>query len=334
MKQVRVERIAADDPAGLAAFRSLDRHGPAGAPRPPMADARLLLARRGGEPVSRASFRVEEGLTGYPGRTGVIGHYEARGGEEGVAVLREALAALVEVGVDRVVGPMDGTTWDRYRLALPTPESGDPPPFLSEPVNPLEYGSHFDAAGLTIAEGYESRLVAELDALAGRTREVEERLAERHLRFDPLDLTRFDDALVELHRLSLEAFADNALYSPIDLDRFRTLYLPMKQLLDPDLVLITRDADDRAVGFALAFPDLLDPAGRPTRIVVKSLAVAPAARSGGLGSLLVHEAHRRAAAKGYSAAIHALMHVANDSLKISRHGGLLFRRYALYGWVP
>lgn len=333
MSPSHIDELSARDEADLEVFRSLDPGGPAGPTRPPPEDARLLLARWEGSPMARASIRVAEDLAGARGRTGIIGHYEARDGTTGVALLRESMARLDEAGVDRVVGPMDGTTWDRYRLALPTP-AGERPPFLSEPVNPPEYPSHFEAAGMDVVEWYVSQLVEDLGALAERTRDPAGSLAEQGIRLTTLDPDHFDRALEELHAVSLEAFADNPYYSPITFDRFRTIYAPMKELLDPELVVVARDDDDTAVGFVLSFPDLLDPAGRPTRVIVKSLAVAPGGRGRGLGSLLVHETHRRAAERGYDAAIHALMHVGNDSLKISSHGGTVYRHYALYGWTP
>lgn len=334
MSPSHIEELNARDGADLERFRSLDRQRPMGPPQPPPEDARLLVARRGGAPLARSSIRVVEGLTGTRGRTGLIGHYEASDRAAGVTLLRESLARLSEEGVERVVGPMDGTTWDRYRLALPTATGRDRPPFLSEPVNPPDYPTHFEEAGMDVVEWYVSQIVEDLGALAQRTRDPAESLPGQGIRVSSLDSHRFDRALEELHAVSLEAFAGNPYYSPIPFDRFRALYAPMRELLDPDLVLVARNEDDDAIGFVLSFPDLLDPAGRPTRIIVKSLAVAPAGRGRGLGSLLVHETHRRAAEKGYEAAIHALMHAGNDSLKISSHGGVVFRHYALYGWTP
>ncbi len=334
MTRSRIEELTGRDAEGLNRFRSLDPPATAGRTREPLPDARLLLATRDGTPVARASLRVAEDLAGAPGRTGIIGHYEARDGAEGVAVLRESIERLSATDVDRVVGPMDGTTWDRYRLAIPAPGVPEPAPFLTEPVNPPDYPAHFEEAGLEAVEWYVSRMIEDLGALAERTKDPAKALAERGIRLEPLDRSRFDAALEELYAVSLEAFADNPYYSPIPFERFHAMYAPMKELLDPDLVLVARNSEAEAVGFALSFPDLLDPAGRPTRVVVKSLAVAPAARGLGLGSLLVHETHRRAAGKGYDAAIHALMHAGNDSLKISSHGGTVFRHYALYGWTP
>lgn len=333
MSQSRIQELDRNDDNDLRLFRALDRGDAAGPSRTPTDDARLLVARREEGPVARASLRMAHDLTGAPGRTGIIGHYEARDEDAAITLLRESLARLAEAGAERVVGPMDGTTWDRYRLALPTP-AGDRAPFFTEPVNPPEYPRHFEEAGLDVVEWYVSQIVEDLAALTERTRAPAWSLEEQGVRLETLDPSAFDAVLDELYRVSIQAFADNPYFSPISFDRFRTLYAPMKDILDPELVLVARTDDGEAVGFAFSFPDLLDPAGHPTRVVVKSLAVAPAGRGMGLGSLLVHETHRRAAERGYNAAIHALMHVGNDSLKISSHGGRVFRHYALYGWTP
>jgi GNAT superfamily N-acetyltransferase len=315
----------------LAAFGALDRPPPAGPARPPRPQDTLLLARRGDRPVARLTYRVAAGLEGAPEETGVVGHYEAEEGEAGVALLERAVEALAEEGVPLVVGPMDGTTWGRYRLALPAPNGDDPEPFLSEPVNPPEYPSQFEAAGFRTVEEYVSRLIPELDSLGDRTAQARQQLAATGWAISPLDAARFGTVLDELYDLSVVAFAENPYFTRITRAEFRETYQPVRSFLDPDLVVLARDAEDRLGGFCFAFPDLIDPAGRPTRVVVKSLAVAPASRGAGIGAILMDEVHRRAADKGYDAAIHALMHVENPSHRISKHGGDIFRRYALYG---
>jgi GNAT superfamily N-acetyltransferase len=330
------EPIAASqgDESLIAAFNALEGDPPAGPARPPLAHATLLLARRGDRPVARLTYRAAQGLKDAPEVTGVVGHYEARDVEAGVALLERAVSALGEEDAGWVVGPMDSTTWGRYRLALPAPDGPDPAPFLTEPVNPPEYPSHFEAAGFRPVEQYLSRLIPDLDGLADRAAEVRDRLAAGGWALSPLEPARFDTMLDELYDLSVVAFADNPYYSRITRQEFRETYRPVRSFVDPDLVVLARDAEDRLAGFAFAFPDLLDPAGHPTRVVLKSLAVHPSARGGGIGSLLVHEVHRRAAEKGFEAAIHALMHETNPSHRISKHGGELFRRYALYGREP
>lgn len=329
---------AVSDDTGVAAFEALSRPSPMGRSTGPAPDATRLVAFRGDEPVARCAVRTVADLHGAPGLSGTIGFYEARDGAAGAAVLEAAKAELAGRGVARVLGPMDGTTWDRYRFALPDPSGDDPPPFFTEPTNPPEYPSQWEAAGFEVAERYLSRLVADLDSLAERGRRATERLAGTGIEIAAMSPGAFGDTLDEIHGLSVESFAENAYYSPIGRDRFRAMYAPIESIVDPSLVLLARDAGGGLVGFIFNVPDLLDPAiaeaGRPTRLIMKSMAVAPSARGSGLGALLMHESQRLAAEKGYAAAIHALMHADNNSLRISRDGGDLYREYALYRWTP
>src|SRR5690606_871502 len=101
-------------------------------------------------------------FVGSAGRTGFVGWYEAVEPEAGVEVLRVAVDALASAGAGRVVGPLNGTTWSRYRLTLPPRTPGESaPPFLTEPTNPAEYPEQFLAAGFGPLLEYESRWVPE-----------------------------------------------------------------------------------------------------------------------------------------------------------------------------
>ncbi|HEV2132410.1 MAG TPA: GNAT family N-acetyltransferase [Longimicrobiaceae bacterium] len=300
------------------------------------AGARCLLALRAGEPVARLSYQLREDLHAAPGISGIIGHYEALDADAGVGLLRHAQRQLAVAGAVRVLGPMDGSTWARYRLVVEA--AGDPqpePPFLTEPQNPPEYPAHFLAAGFTPVAEFESSIVRDLDASHPKAAAYAEQLASRGVTVRPLDLASFNEELAALHALSLRIFAENLYYSPIALATFRAMYHPLRPLLDPELVRLARDREGRLIGFVFAFPDPLSTdGGRPTRVVLKTLATAPEARGLGLGSYLGDEIRRLAHQKGYRAVIHALMHTANDSKKISRHTAEVFRRYALYQWTP
>lgn len=330
----RIERFAPGE-AGTAGFSAVRER--IGYPTPDdelPADAECLVAYDGGSPVARLAVEVAPELHGAPGPSGLVGWYEALDGEAGAALLVHAREALAERGAARVLGPMNGSTWKRYRLALaPKPGGAEPAPFLTEPVNPPEYPSHFEAAGFSVAAEYESRLAARPE---GWSDEAADGGPADGITVAPLDPARFDEALREIFELSLAAFSGNPYYTPIGFGAFAAAYRKVRPLLDPDLVRLARGADGRLLAFVFAFPDPLDRApDRFPRVVLKTLATAPEARGLGLGGRLTGEVHRAAFARGAPAVIHALIHVGNASQRISgRHHGEPFRRYALYGWTP
>lgn len=341
MTVLHIETIAPG--AAGAANQAFDRVGEAvgsGATAPPEPitdEATRLIAWRGGVPVARAALLVAGDLHDAPGLTGMVAGYEALEPEAGATLLVAARRALAAQGVARVLGPMNGSSWARYRLALrpdPSTPEDDPPPFLSEPWNPARYPRDFGAAGFAPVAHYESRIdeslehgAEDVDALAARVREA-------GLRVRALDLDYFDAELERLFDLSLAAFAGNLYYTPIDAVRFRAQYQKIRPLLDPSLVLIAEDATGQAVGFQFAFRDPLSPPGAP-RAIVKTVATAPSTRGLGLGGHMLDLIRRRAHEIGCRAVIHALMHVKNFSMRMSaRHRTRVFRRYDLYQWTP
>jgi GNAT superfamily N-acetyltransferase len=310
------------------AFNAVD----AADPTAPGSDAEWAVAFTGDRPVARLATYARPELVGAPGETGLVGHYAATDSDAAVALLRDATRRLLAAGATRVLGPMNGSTWARYRFAIAEPpgETSEPP-FLGEPVNPAEYPEHFVRAGFREAARYESRVTRDVAAANPRAAAAAAMARERGITIGPIDLARFEDELRDLHQFSLRAFAANLYYSPIGAEEFAAMYRPMRALLDPAMVLLARDADASLIAYAFAYADPLSvEGGRPHRLILKTLAVDPAWRSIGLGALLTERLHAAARGAGLSAVIHALMHVANDSMKISAHTARPFRRYALY----
>jgi ribosomal protein S18 acetylase RimI-like enzyme len=328
----RIERFesGAAPPAEFAELRGIP-----GAPGEPVAPGtECLLLRVDGRAAARCSLHAADDLHGAPGRSGMVGHYEARDAAAGTDLLRHACALLFERGAARVLAPMNGSTWVRYRLALPrTSEEARfaPETFPGEPRNPDDYPAHFEAAGLGVVARYESRIEPDLAREPPDVAAVAARCRERGFRLRSIDLARWDAELDTLFALSLEAFAGNLFYAPIGALEFRSMYAPLRPRLDPDLVLVAEDAAGRPCGFQLSYAD---PAA-PSRVVVKTTAVAPAARGAGLGHHMLDVLRERALARGFRSALHALMQVDNRSMRISsRQHSDVFRRYALYQALP
>jgi GNAT superfamily N-acetyltransferase len=261
-------------------------------------------------------------------RLGVIGHYFASSAEAGTSLLHAACARLAGEGCTRAVGPMDGNTWQRYRLIT---ERGSEPPFFLEPDNPDEWPGYFETAGFTPLAQYYSASADRLDERDPRSDETARRLGERGIRVRNLDLGRFEDELRRLHQLSLVSFADNFLYTPISQEDFLAQYTPIRSFVRPELVLLAEQGE-RLVGFLFAVPDLLQQ--KRGQIIdtgiAKTMATHPDHAGIGLGGYLMDRIHQAMHECGYRRAIHALFHEDNVSGKISRHSARRIRRYTLF----
>jgi hypothetical protein len=330
-----LEEFGADEPraAELGLLRARLRGDRTADPLAP--GARCLLLRRGREPAACLSWEIGE-LHGV-GRCAIAGHFETADVEAGVRILRRAQELTAAAGGARLVGPMNGSTWADYRLALRA-GPGEPaaePAFSGEPRNPVSYHYSFLYARFTIAARYESR-IADLPVRRPRAAELARRMERLGITARPLDPERFEEEVRALFDLSEAAFAGNPYYRRAPFPRVLERYAGMRALLDPELARLAHDRAGRLVGFVLAFPDLLTARdGRPARLVLKTLATTPTARALGAGAYLADQVHELACRRGYEAVIHALMHETNESMRLSRrYRSRPFRRYALYEWAP
>lgn len=293
------------------------------------ADAHWMLENSTGDVAARCSLWWQRTSPNGDHRLGLIGHYAARDAEAAAQLLGLACERLAAQGRTLAVGPMDGSTWQRYRLLT---ERGSEPGFFLEPDNPDEWPAHFNGNGFTVLATYVSALVTDLNRSDPRLVKVAERAAARGIRIRPFNLDRFEAELRCLHRLALAGFEQNFLYTSLDESEFMALYRPLRPTIRPELILIA-ERHGRPVGFIFALPDWLQTRRGESidTVILKTVAVHPDHRTGGLGSLLVARCHEVAYNLGYRRAIHALMHETNDSRKISRrHGVRVMRRYALF----
>jgi hypothetical protein len=275
---------------------------------------------------------LDAGHPGHDERIGVIGQYSAESADAGARVLNDACAQLAAHGCTMAVGPMDGNTWRSYRLVI---ERGSEPPFFLEPDTPDAWVSHFTSAGFETLATYSSALARDLRQRDPRLDALASRLAARDVTIRPLDLTHADDDLRRIYALSLDAFKGNFLYTPLDEAEFMEQNRRLLPAVRPELVLLAEQrSHDHAelVGFLFAVPDLLQQkrGQTPDTIIIKTVAVRAGLGHAGLGSLLVAEVQQRAAALGYTRAVHALMHEQNVSRNISRRYAETIRRYALF----
>ncbi|MBV9612528.1 MAG: GNAT family N-acetyltransferase [Acidobacteriaceae bacterium] len=252
---------------------------------------------------------------------GFIGHYSAIDADASLRLLEHACQLLMEKRCTRAIGPMDGSTWKKYRFIT---ERGNRSPFFLEPDNPPEYPTYFATAGFEPLATYTSAITGSLDLEDSRATRVQSRMEREGFRIRSLNVGQFEEELHVLYQASIAAFTNNFLYQPISEEEFRSLYRPIKKHIRPELVLFAeRDRDPAAFLFAIPDHD-------PENFIIKTLAANPRYAGRGLGTVLIHHANRAAAALGYRRAIHALMHEENQSTRISARQAQVFRRYTLF----
>jgi GNAT superfamily N-acetyltransferase len=290
-------------------------------------DAQWMLRSADGTVPARCSLWWSGTAPLAGQRLGYIGHYAARDAASASRLLSGACAQLA-AHCTLAVGPIDGNTWNRYRLLT---ERGPEPPFFLEPDNPDEWPVHFTENGFTPLANYYSALNEDLTQPDPRTGELMRRLTDQGVSLRNLNLDRFEEELRALYPLALSAFQRNFLYTPIAEEDFLNQYWPIRPHLRPELVLVAVK-ENHPIGFMLTVPNLFQ-ARRGQAIdtvILKTVAVDPAHAGGGLGTLLVAHCQDEAARLGYRRAIHALMYEANNSRRISSHTARTIRRYTLF----
>lgn len=300
---------------------------------------RAFVAFAGDDPAAEPVGRVVAMRSPRLGQDGLVGFFECvDDAATSGALLDAARAWLRERGVVRTLGPMNFSTWYRYRFVTAGHARG---PFLLEPYNPPFYGRLFEAAGFQVHNAYATLRITHtpvplLEAMHGRC-------VRRGVVFEPLDLARADEALPMFYDLSKRIFAGKTAYSAISYDEFQGLYRGASAILEPGLSWIARDAGGAPLGFLFAYPDLLepmrrgDPSSRPETTVLKTIGILPEAPKG-LGWALCHLHIVAARERGYRHGLYALMekweellrYMQADARKDQGGAGEVWKEYSLY----
>ncbi|HEU4782751.1 MAG TPA: GNAT family N-acetyltransferase [Ktedonobacterales bacterium] len=292
------------------------------------ADEHWLLTDAAGA-VARCSLWWSTAPTYQQHRVGLIGHYAADDDTLAETLLRHACDRLRQAGCTIAIGPMDGSTYNRYRLVT---EPGADPPFFLEPTNPASWPAHFTGNGFAPLAEYYSAVQDHLEATDPRIPDIERRMSAAGVHVRPLDPAAFERDLRGVYPVVAAGFAESLLASPIDEEAFVAQYRPLESLLVPELAQIA-ETDERAVGFLLVVPDWLQ-AQRGELIdtgIAKTTAVLPDYQRQGLSILLAARAIAAGRALGYTRAIHALIREDNVSRRLSDvYHGRVIRRYTLY----
>jgi len=287
-----------------------------------------LVARAAGREVASCEIDVRPTPAGATSMGSVRG-LRAEDSEAAAALLADACTRLTDAGAATVV--LTGEGW-MPRAFAHEDESSRPsgePRFEGEP-GPAPAQAALEAAGFRAVGAYESWIA---DDLAPRpdARVMVDRFAAGGLSLRPFDRSRADDELAALRALSAAAVGDTQ--DPIALDRIDAVerLRALGDRLDPELVPIALDRDERPCGGAVAFLDRSERAA--PRLVVVSVFAVPARRGHAFGHHILDRLCWSARLRGCSRVIGAVAPVGGPSARMAaRRGAVRLERYVAWEW--
>lgn len=244
-----------------------------------------------------------------------FGHFEALDMQAGLK-LAEALLVYCNTHYKgyRLVGPVNGSTWNRYRLA-----DGDTRALFANdiPGNPL-YTSILRDSGFDILHSYITNQQTDM-VFKGA-------ISAEEFRICTIEKAQVEELLGDIHAMTMESFKLSPLFSPAPESIFRKKYLEQLQFLDTSLMPVAFDRHGKLVGYTVCYP-----AAKPHTLVVKTIARKTGRAYAGVGRLLSEKIVEIAVVKQYKKLLHAFMYDQNKSAALSRlFNGEPVKTYHIY----
>jgi hypothetical protein len=261
--------------------------------------------------------------TGTP--YGLLGFFECDDDDAAAGALFDAACEWLRArGCKIARGPIDYTTWHGYRLTVDGFDAGWLP---GEPFHPAYYPALWRTAGFTIAGTYSTNWIKDVDGAIERFAGPARSCLAAGYTARPLGVDTGD--LAALHEISLAAFADAFMYSPIERDEFAALYPPGQAAAAAGTSLVACAPDGEPCGFLYGF--VVEVPGRGRTGVIKSLAISPEHRGCSTYHLLFHRYLTRLRDAGVRDHLCALMHREGTPARMGWiRPDTTFKEYALY----
>jgi len=252
-------RLYRSDPMWVAPLRS-EQWSQFDAQKNPMldhCDYKLFLLQDGDKVIGRISaFTDRLALEHWGQPIGMFGSFECIQDPAAAKLLLGAARAwLQSQGMQAMRGPWSFASQE-WGLVV---EGFEPEPVIMAPYNPPYYNELLTSFGLSKVMD----LIAYLaDASAGyslpeRYLTLTDRIQKRYgVTVRPINMKNLEEDVVTLMRLGNESVSDNWGFYPVTDDEARALAHDLKQIVNPEALLIAEDAQGKPIGFALSLPDI------------------------------------------------------------------------------
>lgn len=219
------------------------------------AKTKLFIAMRDNEPVGRIATCINYNHNVFHSEhVGFFGFFDCIDDYDVAAkLLKVAMITLKSEGMEKMRGPANFSTNHEVGFLV---DGFDSPPVIMNPYNPPYIPKLAEKFGLKkVMDLYAFMMTDELP-LSDRILKVVERIKERNkVTIRPLDLSHFDEELKKINFIYNNAWSDNWGFVPMPEEEFYHMGKDLKQIVDPDLVLIA-EIDGEPAGFSMALPDM------------------------------------------------------------------------------
>lgn len=225
-------------------------------------DVEMFLAEREGRIAGRIMAIHNHAHNEFHNeRAGFFGFFEVEDDLEAAAALFEAASDWLSArGATVLRGPVNPST--NYELGLLV-EGFDSSPAVMMTYNLPYYASLIEACGFAKAvDLYAYEIDAQYFIVSDKLKRVSERLRTRDkITVRTVNLKNFEQEVKTVRQIYNDAWSNNWGFVPVSEDEFTHLAKDMKQIINPEIVLIAEQqvegrAEPRPIGFFLSVPDI------------------------------------------------------------------------------
>jgi GNAT superfamily N-acetyltransferase len=203
-----------------------------------------------------AAFIDHLAVESWKEKIGLFGYYECIPDREASRRLLDAAAGwLRDRGMDSMRGPWTFVSQE-WGLVV---EGFSPPPCIMAPYNQPYYGDQFEFYGLEKAKDLLCYYISGKEGyqIPERILSLTDKVAERYgVTVRPVNMKRYLEEVEIFLELSNTSIIDNWGYSPVTDEEADAMARDLKQVIQPKGVLFAEDRNGKAIGFAIALPDI------------------------------------------------------------------------------
>jgi len=317
------------------------------------ASVKTYIARHGGENVGRIAAIVNRNHNEFhEEKVGFFGFFESIN-DYSVArkLLKTAMIYLKSEGMEKMRGPVNLST--NYEVGALI-DAFDLPPVVNMTYNPPYYPDFYEKFGFAKIKDLLAYHMTHEDAPPERLVRIAEKIrVKENVTIRTVNMKKFDQELRVINQIYNSAWSKNWGFIPVPDDEFIHIAKDMKQIIDPDLVLIA-EVDGNPIGFSLTLPNVyqvlpyangrLFPLGifkllwhtkvkhKIDSVRIITLGVEHAYQKRGIDAVFYVETYKRGVGKGYRWG--EMSWILEDNVLMNRAakmlGGKVYKTYRVY----